>query len=113
MYEFLSVSWGGKKAYLLVENASGSNGTIKYNISSLVKEYTSLTKDNILIVPKTVYLTFLGGRHNAGQWYSASADISYSYDPSNGQISVSGSASVGGGDNSAYLTSVDIWIIPT
>lgn len=104
---------GGKKAYLLAENVRGSNATIKYNISSLVKEYASLTKDNILIVPKTVFLTFLGGRHNDGQWHSASADISYSYDPSSGQISVSGNATVGGGDNGAYLTSVDIWIIPT
>lgn len=106
-------SGGDKKAYLLAENVSGSNSTIEYNISSLVKEYASLTKDNILIVPKTVFLTFLGGRHNDGQWHSASANISYSYDPSSGQISISGNATVGGGDNGAYLTSVDIWIIQT
>lgn len=103
---------GGKKPYLLATNVDGSGGTINYNISSLVKEYASLTKDNILIVPKTVFLTFLGGRHSGEGWKSGSANITYSYSPSNGQIVVSGTATAGGGDNSAYLTSVDIWIIP-
>lgn len=104
---------GTKKPYLLAADVKGSNAVIKYNISTLVKDYSVLTKDNILIVPKTVFITFLGGRHNDGQWHRAEANINVSYTPSDGELTISGNATVGGGDNGAYLTSVDIWIIPT
>ena len=104
---------GTKKPYLLAADINGSSGVIKYNISTLVKNYSALTKDNILIVPKKVFITFLGGRHNDGQWHSAEGNINVSYTPSDGQLTISGNATVGGGDNGAYLTSVDIWIVPT
>ena len=103
---------GSTKPYLLAENVSGDGGTIKYNISSLVENYQSLTKDNILVVPKKINILFFGGG-NENRWYGAEANISISYTPSTGIILVSGKAKADNGNNGAYLTGVDIWIIPT
>ena len=91
----------------IAANNSSGRGTL--NVTSILSNYASLSVNNFLLVPTNVSLSFLGGRHNDGQWHSATSGITKSY--SGGTLSVSGSASIGDGDNFAWISAYDVYYV--
>ena len=89
--------------------ANNSSGSGSLNVASILSNYASLSVNNFLLVPTNVSLSFLGGRHNDGQWHGATSGITKSY--SGGTLSVSGSATIGNGDNFAWISAYDVYYV--
>lgn len=108
---FYRCSGGGGKEPQKLGTISTNYGSGTFNVSTVLSNYASLSIEDFFLDPISVGISFLGGRHNDGQWHSSAANVSKTYNASTGVITVGGGATVGGGDNTGWITRFDVYYI--